>query len=169
MNRSRNYFILGFSLFALGLGLYLLREEIPQAQAEEKPAAASKSAASSVAGLMPVEGDMHEFMEYVFEPPYKRLREVFAAETLDNKAFKSVKSDGLILAEAGNLLLIRVPKEDGAAWREHAIQVREFGATLYKAGKSKDADASRKSFAGLLLKCNACHDQFADGEHQLSP
>ena len=165
MTRSKLLLITGFCTFVTGFGLFLIQNDVPQAQADEKPAASSVA----VTGTMPVEGDMHEFMEYMFEPSYKRLKETLAAEELDNKSFKTVKADGLSLAEGGNLLLMRVPKEDGAAWREHAVLVREAGAALYKSGKAKDAEASRKNFAGLLLKCNACHDQFAGGEHQLSP
>ena len=64
----------------------------------------------------PVEESMHEFMEYVFQPTYKRLKTQMAAEEKNNAAWKAVKSDSLILAESSNLLLLRLPKEDAKAW-----------------------------------------------------
>src|SRR5262245_18130875 len=60
----------------------------------------------------PVESDMHESMEYVFEPTYKRLKPAMASAPADNKGWKAIKADSLILAESGNLLLIRQPDKD---------------------------------------------------------
>ncbi len=114
---------------------------------------------------------MHEFMEYVFEPPYKRLKASLATAPAadDRAAWKGIKSDSLILAEAGNLLLGRPPEKDAAEWNTHSIKVRDTGALLYAAAKKKDSVEARKQWAGLLENCNACHKQFAGGEHMLEP
>ena len=117
----------------------------------------------------PVEKDMHEFMEYVFQPTYKRLKESMGAEPADTNAWKGIKSDALILAEGGNLLLVRNPKEDAATWGEFSAAVRESGGSLYQAAKKKDYKSARQHYEVMLKKCNACHDTFAGGEHQLSP
>ncbi len=118
---------------------------------------------------IPVEEDMHEFMEYVFQPTYKRLRSSMAATEKDNGTWTSIKSDSLILAEGGNLLLIRGPEADSKDWNEHATTVRDFGGQLYRAAKKKDDAESQKVYRSMLDNCNACHQQFADGEHQLKP
>lgn len=117
----------------------------------------------------PVEDDMHEFMEYAFEPAYKRLQAAMAKEPADNGGWKAIKGESLQLAEGGNLLLIRTPQDDASIWREMSAAVRGAGGELYAAAKKKDFVASRKSYETLLLKCNAYHDKFAGGEHQLSP
>lgn len=116
-----------------------------------------------------VDPSMHEFMEYLFEPPYKRVKAALAEEPKDNAVWKSLKSDAMILAEGGNLLLLRTPKEDAAAWNELSAAVRDSGAGLYQAARKKDFQAARQQYEALLLKCNACHDKFAGGEHQLKP
>lgn len=116
-----------------------------------------------------VEDDMHEFMEYVFQPTYKRLKQSMSAEPADNAAWKNIKSDALILAEAGNLLLFRVPDEDAEAWADHSASVRDLGGDLYQSAKKKDYAAASRNYRAMLKKCNACHNAFADGEHQLSP
>src|SRR5687768_8874539 len=71
----------------------------------------------------PVEPDMHEFMEYVFEPSFKRLKAAVAAAPADNATWKTVKADSLILAEGGNLLLGRPSEDDAADWAKHSVQV----------------------------------------------
>ena len=130
--------------------------------------AGADDAANKVAP-QPVEEDMHEFMEYIFQPTYLRLKQSMAAEPKENAGWKAIKSDGLILAEGGNLLLHRLPKEDAASWAEQSASVRDLGAELYQSAKKKDYAAARQSYEAMLKKCNACHDQFAHGEHQLSP
>ena len=117
----------------------------------------------------PVEPDMHEFMEYVFQPTFKRLNPVMATAPADNQTWKSIKADSLILAEGGNLLLIRQPKDDPADWVKHSVQVRDFGGQLYRAAKAKDYTMARKHYEAMVQNCNACHQQFARGKHILIP
>jgi hypothetical protein len=140
---------------------------VSSAQAEEK--AAEEQAPTSFKNVEPVEPSMHELMEYVFEEPYKRLKATLPGETQDRAYFRELKSDSLILAEGGNMLLMRLPKEDAEAWTELSLAVRGEATALYKAGKAKDVEGARKLFGSLVLKCNACHDKFAGGEHQLEP
>ena len=66
---------------------------------------------NGAAGPEAVEDSMHEFMEYVFQPTYRRLKLSMAAEPNDNKDWKTIKSDSLILAESCNLLFARLPAE----------------------------------------------------------
>lgn len=117
----------------------------------------------------PVEPDMHEFMEYLFQPTYRRLRAAMASEPSGNPAWSAIKSDALILAEGGNLLLIRLPEEDQADWVRQSEEVRELGGQFYRAAKSRDFAAARQHYEKMLASCNACHQQFAGGEHQLTP
>ncbi|PHS02529.1 MAG: hypothetical protein COA78_20990 [Blastopirellula sp.] len=119
--------------------------------------------------VQPVEDSMHEFMEYVFQPPYKRLKVAMASEPTDNNTWKAIKSDALILAEGGNLLLIRKPKEHADEWTQHSVSVRELGGKFYQAARKKDYKSARQHYASMLMKCNSCHDKFADGKYQLKP
>jgi hypothetical protein len=132
---------------------------------------ASAPALRTAPDTRPVEDDMHEFMEYVFEPTYLRLKASMKDEPKDNNAWKAIKSDSLILAEGGNLLLIRLPddKEKAEVWREHSVSVRDFGGQLYRTAKKKDYEASVNHYLSMINRCNSCHDAFADGEHQLVP
>lgn len=126
-------------------------------------------AAHDSSATVPVEPDMHEFMEYVFQPTFRRLKPAMATAPPDNKVWKAVKADALILAESGNLLLMREPKEDIADWVKHSVEVRDFGAELYRAARAKDHTAARKNYEAMVENCNACHHQFAGGEHILTP
>jgi len=118
---------------------------------------------------VPVEPDMHEFMEYVFQPTFRRLKPAMATAPTDNKIWKAIKADALILAEGGNLLLMREPQDDIADWMNHSVEVRDFGGEFYRAARAKDHTTARKHYEAMIESCNACHHQFANGEHILAP
>jgi hypothetical protein len=142
----------------IGLFFVLLFQRLPVVQAQS-PAPKSQ----------PVESDMHEFMEYVFQPTYKRLQKSIAAEPADKAGWKGIKADSLILAEAGNLLLDRGPKEGASEWNALSASMREDGSKLYQAAKAKDFKVARQHYELMITKCNNCHDKFAEGKHQLTP
>jgi hypothetical protein len=112
---------------------------------------------------------MHDFMEGVFQGPYRRLKAAIATEPKDNAGWKLIRSESLILAEGGNLLLLRKPEKDADKWTEYSIASRDFGAELFKAAKKKDYSAAKKAYEKMLTSCNACHKQFDDGKNQLMP
>ncbi|HEV3299651.1 MAG TPA: cytochrome c [Planctomycetaceae bacterium] len=119
--------------------------------------------------LAPVDKSMHEFMEYFFQPTYLRLKPSVAASAAANPSWGAIKSDALILAEGGNLLLLRTPLRDPAKWNEYSVAVRDSAGQLYKAARKKDFDACRKTYEQMLTNCNRCHKQFAGGKHILAP
>jgi hypothetical protein len=119
--------------------------------------------------LVPVDKSMHEFMEYFFQPTYLRLKSTMAAAPSANEGWKAIKSDSLILAEGGNLLLLRTPLRDPARRNESSVAVRDSAGQLYKAARKKDFDLCRKTYEQMLTNCNSCHKQFAGGKHMLAP
>jgi hypothetical protein len=149
--KSSNILFSGSIVLGTIAALFLGQGSSPRAQ----DSAAAKD------GSAPVESDMHEFMEYVFQPTYLRLQKLMASEPADNQGWKGIKADALTLAEGGNLLLIRVPKEDGKQWVQHSVQARDLGGQLYQAAKKKDFKSARKHYETMLTKCNACHQQLA--------
>lgn len=116
-----------------------------------------------------VEDSMHEFMEYVFQPTYRRLKAAMATEPTDKNGWKAIKSDSLILAESCNLLFVRLPEEGTADWAQHAAASRTNGSELYQAARAKDFGKATTAYKSMLENCNACHRQFEDGKHILSP
>lgn len=158
---SRQFRASGFLVFGVAVALYVL---LTGAAGVAEQADAAKKV-----DVKAVEPDMHEFMEYMFEPGFKRLKPLMASEPADRLGWKGIKGDSLVLAEAGNLLLARVPEKDGDKWTELSMAVREQGGALYQAAKKRDFPTARKHYEAMVVKCNACHTHFAGGEHQLAP
>lgn len=125
--------------------------------------------AAEKAELVPVPVNMHDFMEGMFQAPYRRLKPAMAAEPKDNAGWKAIRSDALILAEGSNLLLTRKPEKDAAEWSKFSAASRDAGADMVKAAKAKDFAATKKAYEAMLGHCNACHKKFEDGKHILAP
>jgi len=132
-------------------------------------AATAAEANSAEISPQPVDDSMHHFMEYIFEPNYKQLKAAMADAPADKSTWKVIKANSLTMAECANLLLMRAPDEDANDWRKLAATVRARGAELYQAARKSDYAAARKAYGTMLESCNACHEQFAGGEHQLKP
>ena len=130
--------------------------------------AAAENEKEKPSGLVPVEEDMHEFMEYVFQPTYRRLKQQMAQKNKNRPVWKQIKSDALILAEASNLTMIRGSK-NSPDWNRYSVKVRDLGGQLYRAAKKGDDAAAQQHYRAMLTKCNACHKKFAGGKHQLKP
>lgn len=132
-------------------------------------AVADDSKPKVAASPQPVDDDMHHLMEYVFEPAWKRLKVTMASEPSDKKVWKEIKGDALTLAEVSNLLFGRAPEENAEDWAKLAVKTRSAGSDFYQAARKRDFPSASKSYRLMLKNCNACHDSFADGEHQLEP
>mgnify|MGYP001815953468 CR=1 FL=1 len=119
--------------------------------------------------MEPVEFDVHEFMEYAFEPTFAQLKQALAQEPAERKAWVPVKAASLLLAENGNLLMLRPPEEEADDWNRLSAELRDSGRELYQAAKTRDYPTTRKKYVNFVQKCNACHNQYADGEHLQEP
>ena len=110
-----------------------------------------------------VEEGCLELMEYVFDEPFHRLKEALAAEPRDKAAWKTIKSDSLILAECSNLLLLRNPYDE-ELWDETSVACRQDGGEIYAAAKKKDLAAATAAFRSMVINCNRCHDEYGGEE-----
>ncbi|MEQ1828013.1 MAG: hypothetical protein ABL921_18780 [Pirellula sp.] len=117
----------------------------------------------------PIDVNMHDFMEGVFQAPYRRLKQIMATEPKDAATWKALRSDALILAEGGNLILLRKPDKDLDAWQRYSVASRDAGGELVMAAKKKDFQGATVAYHAMLSHCNACHKQFLDGKQQLAP
>lgn len=119
--------------------------------------------------LKPVDVNMHDLMEGMFQVPYRRLKIAMEKEPADPPAWKALRSDALILAEASNMLILRKPEKDVEAWIKYSVDSRDAGAEIVKAAKKQDFANSKAAYVKMLDHCNACHKQFEKGKHILKP
>ncbi len=157
VNYSIRFCILLIFIGSIGLGSYL------------QPRAVAIPANNLPAEIVPVDTNMHDLMEGMFQAPYRRLKEAIASEPKDNNGWKAIRSDVLILAEGSNFLVLRKQEAEQAKWDEYSLASKLSGEMAFKAAKQKNFAETRKAYEAMLTHCNDCHKTFAKGKHQLVP
>jgi cytochrome c556 len=101
-------------------------------------------------------------MEGLVSPNLNALGKLLADKPPDAEAWGFARGQALLIAESGNLLLLRPPKSAAGegAWMKHAMELRDAAAALARAAAAKDYDRSRVGLAGVANTCNRCHQTF---------
>jgi hypothetical protein len=101
-------------------------------------------------------------MEGLAQANYRGLEGLLKKPPADNEGWTFARGQALLLAETGNLLLLRPPRtpEGQDAWFRHATDLREAAATLARNVGSQDYARSRTGMADVANACNRCHQTF---------
>ncbi len=77
-------------------------------------------------------------------------------------AWTFARGQALLIAETGNLLLIRPPRtaSNQEAWMRHAADLRGEAEKLARLVAARDYTASRAALASVANVCNRCHQAF---------
>jgi hypothetical protein len=119
--------------------------------------------------LEPV-ADTKLIMEGLASANLRGLGKLLADKPADAEAWGFARGQALLIAETGNLLLLRPPRSSGSEelWMKHALELRDAGSTLGRAAAAKDYARSRAGLAGVANTCNRCHQAFRVG-HRVDP
>jgi hypothetical protein len=75
----------------------------------------------------------------------------------DNRAWRSVMLNGVMLQEAGQLLLIGNRAKDEDGWVKAVNAMADAGAAVQKAAQALDFAALQTAASGLNGTCQGCH------------
>src|SRR3954469_1524063 len=121
-------------LVALGLGLSLT----PLGAQAPRPATPTPSPPAAPPRLEAV-AETKLLMEGLAQANYRGLEKLLKEQPADADTWVFARGQALLLAETGNLLLLRPPRNQGErAWMKYAQELREAGAGLGKHLQSKD-------------------------------
>jgi hypothetical protein len=104
-------------------------------------------------------------MEGLVDPNARALGKLFAAKPKDEQAWNFARGQALLIAETGNLLLMRPPRTKAGeeSWQTHAAELRESATSLARAAAARDYPQARTALAGVGNACNRCHQTFRVG------
>ncbi|MDY3552626.1 hypothetical protein R5W24_001712 [Gemmata sp. JC717] len=156
MGRARFW----FAAVVLGLACAF----VPVAQSQPAQPAQPAQIKKAAPKLEPV-ADTKLLMEGLADPNARALGKLFAAKPKDAEAWAFARGQSLLLAELGNLLLMRPPrtKEGQEPWLAHAADLRERAGALARASAAKEYLPARAALAGVANACNRCHQSFRVG------
>lgn len=119
------------------------------------------SKAKATPKLEPV-ADTKLLMEGLANPNLRGLGKLLSDKPKDAEAWGFARGQALLIAETGNLLMIRPPRSatGEGPWMSHASELRESAATLARTVAAKDYAKSRSALANVANACNRCHQTF---------
>ncbi len=100
-------------------------------------------------------------MEGAIHPNFKGLENTLKDKPTALDSWVFARGQALIIAENGNLLLLRPPRNQGQdTWLQLAADLRQQGTTLARHAAARDYPQSRQAFLALARTCNRCHQTF---------
>ena len=78
----------------------------------------------------------------------------------DDKEWAVVQNSALILAESGNLLMMKGRSKDDGEWNKDAQLMVAAGAAAFKAANAKDANKLLDIGDDILTACETCHKKY---------
>src|SRR5262245_44442749 len=100
-------------------------------------------------------------MEGLNQANFRGLENHLKQQPESLEAWTFARGQALLIAEAGNLLLLRPPKNQGRdLWQQRASELRDSATALARVIARRDYDGSRRAMATLAKTCNRCHQSF---------
>jgi hypothetical protein len=100
-------------------------------------------------------------MEGLAHSNYRSLQRILKEKPADNDTWVFARGQALILAETGNLLLLRPPKNNGRdTWMKLAMDMRSRAGNLARQAAARDHVRAQVALVTLTTSCNNCHRTF---------
>jgi hypothetical protein len=95
------------------------------------------------------------------QPNYAGLEKHLGQRPTDADSWGYARGQALLVAESGNLLMLRPPRSGGQdLWMQRATELREAGSTLARYTAARDYEHSQSSLRDVANVCNRCHQTF---------
>jgi hypothetical protein len=115
------------------------------------------------------DGTMSQLMIDIIYPTSDAIFYVDRDPPKNQKQWNDLRSQALMLAEAGNLLLMEGRARDQKNWALDSKMMIDLGAKAYTAAQNKDLDGLRALNDPLNAACVTCHQQYRPGYHRRPP
>jgi hypothetical protein len=100
-------------------------------------------------------------MEGLAHANYRSLQRLLAKEPADRDTWVFLRGQALIVAETGNLLLLRPPRNSGRdTWMKLAMDMRSKAGNLARQAAGRDYVRAQVGLDSLATSCNNCHKTF---------
>ena len=84
----------------------------------------------------------------------------------DDRDWQTLQMQALMLAETGNLLMVKGRARNQGQWMKDARLLVEAGAAAVKATRAKDMQAVLALNDQIVSSCITCHKQFRSGRRE---
>jgi Cytochrome C' len=141
--------LLGRGLFLAGAAIFMTT---PVPAALQRTAAPPRLEAVAETRLL---------MEALNQSNFRGLERLLRTKPTDVESWGFIRGQALLIAETGNLLLLRPPRNSGEeTWQSQATDLRQAATALARAAGNRDFDRCRVGIAAVANVCNRCHQTF---------
>src|SRR5262245_43582038 len=128
--------------------------------ATPQPAPRGAPAARSRPKLEPV-AETKLLMEGLMHSNFRGLENHLKQRPADLETWAFVRGQALLIAEGGNLLMLRPPKNAGQdVWMDRAADLREQAVRVAQQAAARDAERCQLALIELAGTCTRCHQSF---------
>lgn len=100
-------------------------------------------------------------MEGLLQPNFRGLEGILKEKPASDEAWTFARGQALLMAETGNLLLLRPPHNQGRdIWQQRAMDLRSAATNLARLVAARDFERSRAHMLIVANVCNRCHQTF---------
>lgn len=100
-------------------------------------------------------------MDGLNDANFRGLQKILKQKPADADGWTYARGQALLIAETGNLLLLRPPRNAGQdAWFADAMDLRTAAADLAHKAGDRDYEGSVAGLKNLAGACNKCHETF---------
>ena len=100
-------------------------------------------------------------MEGMLQPNFHGLEGLLKEKPASDEAWRFARGQALLIAETGNLLLLRPPHNQGRdTWQQLAMDLRSSATNLARLVAARDFERSRAHMLIVANVCNRCHQTF---------
>jgi hypothetical protein len=146
------------SLAALVLALLAATDVAP---AQDRKGQDAKAPAKYVPKFDPV-AETKLLMEGLNQANFRGLERHLKQKPADAESWAFARGQALLIAETGNLLLLRPPRGQAAqdAWMQRSTELREAAVALARHAGNRDYERSLAALGEVADRCNRCHQTF---------
>jgi hypothetical protein len=121
------------------------------------PAQDARKDTSPAPRLEPV-AETKLLMDGLAQSNYRGLTRLLKSAPPDAETWAFLRGQALLIAETGNLLLVRPPKNAGQkVWMDHATELREQATQVARQAGARDYTRIQAAVQLLARTCNRCH------------
>ncbi len=100
-------------------------------------------------------------MEGLNQANFRGMENILKQKPESVEAWTFARGQALLIAETGNLLLLRPPRNQGQnTWQMRATEMRDSATSLARVISRRDYEGSRAALGQLANACNRCHQGF---------
>ena len=125
------------------------------------PGSAQRAATTTFTPRFEAVAETRLLMEGMVHSNFRSLDKLLKNKPADRETWVFARGQAILVAESGNLLLLRPPKGTGRdPWMKLAMEMRTQAVTLARAAAAKDHAKSVQGLADLKASCIRCHQTF---------